>query len=133
MDKIIAYTGSVVDGDLGPATIGVYIATKEGVEVLEIKKGIGNSTKSFAEYYGVMEALQNLREVYGEKTKAMEYEVCLSCEPVKKQLNNEYQISEPGLVPMFIEIHNMRIQSFPNLIFTLVSPDLNKVVKKLKY
>ena len=57
----------------------------------------------------------------------MIFEIRLDSELVKKQLNSEYQIKEPGLVPMFIEIHNMRVESFPHINFVLVpTEDVNE-------
>jgi ribonuclease HI len=78
-----------------------------------------------------MLALQTLKQIYGKKTKEMQFEIRLDSELVKKQLNAEYQIKEPGLVPMFIEIHNLRVSSFPSLIFTHVRRELNKEADRL--
>ncbi len=131
MEKIIAYTDGGARGNPGPAAVGVYITTAGGRLVREVKQAIGNSTNNFAEYYGVLLALQTLKELYSKNSNAMEFEIRLDSELVKKQLNAEYQINEPGLVPMFIEIHNMRVSSFPHLTFTHVQRELNKEADRL--
>jgi ribonuclease HI len=131
MEKIIAYTDGGARGNPGPAAAGVYIVTEAEEVVREVKQTIGNATNNFAEYYGVMLALQTLKQIYGKKTKEMLFELRLDSELVKKQLNAEYQIKEPGLVPMFIEIHNMRVSGFPNLIFTHVRREKNKEADRL--
>jgi hypothetical protein len=73
-----------------------------------------------------MLALQTLKQMYAEETSAMKFEIHLDSELVKKQLNAEQSVQDPGLVPMFIEIHNMKVVSFPNIYFTLVSKEENK-------
>jgi len=131
MKKIIAYTDGGSRGNPGPAAIGVYIIDEENKVLREVKQAIGNSTNNFAEYNAVMLALQTLKMMFGSKSKEMQFEIRLDSELVKKQLNNEYQIKEPGLVPMFIEIHNLRVASFPNLILTHVPREKNKEADRL--
>lgn len=131
MKKIIAYTDGGARGNPGPAAIGVYITDEAGEMVKEAKQFIGNSTNNFAEYNAVLLAFQTLKSMFGSKTKEMQFEIRLDSELVKKQLNSEYQIKEPGLVPMFIEIHNMRVSSFPNLILTHVPREKNKEADRL--
>ena len=131
MEPIIAYTDGGARGNPGPAAAGVFITNSAGEKIREVKESLGNGTNNFAEYYGVMLALQTLKQIYGKKTKEMAFEIRLDSELVKKQLNNEYQIKEPGLVPMFIEIHNLRVSGFPNLTLTHVRRELNKEADRL--
>lgn len=131
METIIAYTDGGARGNPGPAAAGVYITNGAGDKIKEVKESLGNGTNNFAEYYGVMLALETLKQLYGKKTKEMAFEIRLDSELVKKQLNAEYQIKEPGLVPMFIQIHNLRVSSFPNLTFTHVRRELNKEADRL--
>ncbi len=131
MEKIIAYTDGGARGNPGPAGVGVYIVTPSGEVVREVKKAIGDNTNNFAEYHGVLLALQTLKQIYSTKTKAMQFEIRLDSELVKKQLNAEYQIKEVTLVPIFIEIHNLRVSAFPNLTLTHVRRELNKEADRL--
>ena len=55
----------------------------------------------------------------------------MDSELVKKQLSGEYQIKEPGLVPLYMEIHNLRVAHFPNLTLTHVKRALNKEADRL--
>lgn len=131
MEKIIAYTDGGARGNPGPSGVGVYI-TDENAQVLkEISQFLGNATNNFAEYNGVLIALQTLKAMFGKRSKEMQFEIRLDSELVKKQLNGEYQIKEPGLVPYFIEIHNMRVATFPNLIFTHIPREKNKEADRL--
>jgi len=131
METIITYTDGGARGNPGPAGVGVYITNKDGEVIKEAKKAIGNATNNFAEYYGVLLALQTLKQLYGKKAKEMQFEMKLDSELVKKQLSGEYQIKDPGLVPMFIEIHNIQVANFPNVSFTHVPRAQNKEADRL--
>jgi len=131
MEKVICYTDGGARGNPGPAGIGVYITDESGKMLAQAKQAIGNATNNFAEYNAVMLGLQTLKAKYGKKTKTTHFEIRLDSELVKKQLNGEYQIKEPGLVPMFIEIHNMRVSSFPHLTLTHVPRVQNKEADRL--
>lgn len=131
MKKITIFTDGGSRGNPGPAAIGAQIVDAKGTVVREVSEAIGNATNNFAEYHAVMRGLQTAKEVYGKSTKEMQVEIKLDSELVKKQLNGEYQIKEPGLVPYFIEIHNMRVSSFPHLILTHLKREFNKEADRL--
>lgn len=131
MEKVIAFTDGGARGNPGPAGLGVYITDSDGKALKEVVQFLGNATNNFAEYNGVLVALQTLKAMFGKTTKDMDVEIRLDSELVKKQLNNEYQIKEPGLVPMFIEIHNLRVSSFPNLTLTHIPREKNKEADRL--
>ena len=131
METVIAYTDGGARGNPGPAAVGVYIVDANGALISEHKEAIGNSTNNFAEYHGVLVALLALKQRYGKATKEMVFEIRMDSELVKKQLNHEYQIKEPGLVPLFIEIHNLRVANFPQLTLTHVPRAQNKEADRL--
>lgn len=131
METITVHTDGGARGNPGPAAIGVYITDKTGAVVKEVKRAIGNATNNLAEYQAVAVALETLKQCYGKKTKEMRFELKLDSELVKKQLDGEYQIKEPGLVPLFIDIHNLRVASFPYLTFTHVPRAQNKEADRL--
>lgn len=125
METIITYAAGRASGNPGPAALGIYITEANGTLIQEVAQAIGNARADFASYYAVMVALETLKQIYGEATSGMHFELRLDNEFVLKQLNSEAEIKEPGLVPMFIEIHNKRVTGFPNLTFTLVSEEEN--------
>ena len=131
METVIAYTDGGARGNPGPSGIGVYITDTHGNVLKEISESLGNATNNFAEYQAVLVALQRLKQFYGKKTKEMQFDIRLDSELVTKQLNGEYQIKEPGLVPQYIEIHNMRVASFPHVTFTHVPREKNKEADRL--
>lgn len=131
MNKIVVHTDGGARGNPGPAAIGVVIADEKGKVLKEIAESIGNASNNFAEYQAVATALDALKRMYGKKTKDINIEIRLDSELVKRQLSGEYQIKEPGLVPLFIQIHNLRVASFPKLTFTHVRREKNKEADRL--
>ena len=131
METITIFSDGGSRGNPGPSAVGVYILDAKGSVLKEVSEKIGNATNNFAEYHAVMRGLQTAKEHFGEKTKDLHFEIKLDSELVKKQLNDEYQIKEPGLVPYFIEIHNLRVSSFPNLTLTHIERELNKEADRL--
>jgi ribonuclease HI len=131
MEKITVYAAGGALGNPGSAAVGVYITDATNTIVEEIAQAIGNGTSDFAAYYSVMLALQTLEHMYGLKTKVLTVELSLDNEFVKEQLLGERAIKEPGLVPMFIEIHNLRIESFPQLTIQRITETENKEATRL--
>jgi ribonuclease HI len=126
METIISHTTGSASKGTDAALAKVYITDSTGQKLEEVAEKIGNANNDFAQFYAVMLALQTLKQMYAEETSAMKFEIHLDSELVKKQLNAEQSVQDPGLVPMFIEIHNMKVVSFPNIYFTLVSKEENK-------
>lgn len=131
MESVITFVAGRSQGNPGPAGVGIYITETDGKLVHEAKQAIGNANENFAAYYAVMVALDNLKQIFGDITRDINFELRLDNEFVKKQLNSEIEIKEPGLVPMFIEFHNNRVASFPNITLTLVPKDENIAADKL--
>ena len=118
MKTITAYTEGTSTANPGPASIQVRIM--EGNKIRsEISESIGNATSSYAEYVAVLRALEVLTETYGSRTTEMRFNISVKTESVKRQLSGELPVVEPGLVPHFMAIHNMRVASFPFLNFSL--------------
>ncbi len=131
MEKVLCYVAGDARGNPGPGAFGVCVTDEAGNILAEESRGIGNASANFATYNGVMVGLQTVTELFGDKTSTMAVELCLDNELVKKQLNAESPLNDPGLVPMFIEIHNMKVGSFPNFTITLVDKGKNSAALQL--
>lgn len=131
MEIITIYTAGVAKGNPGPASIGIEIDDANGKVLEEVSEMIGNATSNFAEYNALVKGLQIATDIFGKQTTELKFELKLSSELVKMQLNGELQINNPALVPQFIEIHNLRIISFPNLNIIHISESENKAMTKL--
>ncbi len=131
MKTIICQTAGKSTGTPGPAAVVVLIKSPSEEVIDNVVKNIGNATTNFACYYAVMVCLQTLQNLYGDETKSINFEIRLDSELVAQHLNAKTPINDPGLVPMFIEIHNMRITSFPNLTLALISNEENMEANRL--
>lgn len=131
MEKVTCHVVGVAQGNPGPAAVGVRVVDASGDTVLEKAHAIGNASASFAQYNAVMVALQLLSGHFGAVTRDTHFTIHLDDEEVKTQLNSEGPVTHPGLVPMFIEIHNLRVASFPHLAFVLVTESENKITREL--
>ena len=131
MEKVTIFTHGESRGNPGPAAVGVQIMDEKRKVLEEVSESIGNAPDDYAEYFAVIRGLQVAKDHFNKQTKEIDFELCLSSEVVKKQLNNEETITHPGLVPHFIEIHNMRVESFPNLTFANISLKKNKEADRL--
>lgn len=131
MEKIIAYTDGGSRGNPGPAGAGAYITDAHGKVLAETSEFLGNATNNFAEYYAVILCLETLKKMFGKKTKEMAFEIRMDSELVQKQLSGIYQIKEPGLVPQFMAIHNLKVANFPHIAFRHVRRENNKDADRL--
>jgi ribonuclease HI len=131
MSDITIFTDGGARGNPGPAAIGVYAVDTTGAVLLEHGETIGNSTNNIAEYCAVATGLQLLKQKLGKATKETAITLKLDSELVQKQLTNQYQIKDAGLVPYFVEIHNLRVANYPNLTITHVPRAENKEADRL--
>jgi hypothetical protein len=125
METITICTTGIESAGGKPAAIGVYVHNAKGDMVSEGAETIGNASDHYASYQAVMRGLQTVVEIYGAKTSEMKFVLQLNNDFVSKQLNSKTEIKEPGLVPYFIEIHNMRVVSFPQLTITCIERTSN--------
>lgn len=111
-------------GNPGHSGIGVVIK-KEGENIAKISKYIGETTNNQAEYQAVLAGLKKAISLGG--TEILCY---LDSELIVKQMNGEYKVKNPGLIPLFLEINKLRSQ-FKQIKFTHIKRELNKEADKL--
>jgi ribonuclease HI len=115
MEKIIINTQGFANGNPGPAAVAARISGADGVVLQELSEMIGNATEEYAEYFAVVRGLQAAIELFGDTTANTSFVLEVSNKTVKLQLNAEQQIQNVGLIGHFVEIHNLRVGSFPNI------------------
>lgn len=132
MEKYIIYTDGGARGNPGPAGSGAVIYSEEGEVLKELYLSLGRATNNFAEYSGVVLALEGLKKLVPEKVrKEAEVEVRLDSELVARQLANKYEIREVTLFPLFIKVHNLMVSSFPKATFVHIPREQNKHADRL--
>lgn len=124
-EELIIYTDGGSRGNPGPAGFGVAMYSK-GRELLEtFNKFIGITTNNQAEYQAIVFALEKAKDMGVKKVACF-----LDSELAVKQLNGEYKVKNKDLAPLFLKIHNLRIQ-FDSISFTHVRREFNKEADRL--
>lgn len=94
----IAYCDGGSRGNPGPAGFGVYIQDENGVVVGELSEFLGKKTNNYAEYSGLLAALQF---ALGAGHKRLR--VISDSELMVKQIKGQYRVNSPELRPMYDE------------------------------
>lgn len=126
---LIIYTDGGSRGNPGPAAIGAVISLPEGEKTYA--QPIGNTTNNVAEYSAVIFALKKAKQLLTKNgARRTHVELRTDSELLVKQLNAEYKIKDADLVPLFINVWNLR-QDFASVKFTHVLREKNKLTDKL--
>lgn len=119
MKSVTLYTDGGARGNPGPAGAGAVILDETGKTIKEVGKYLGHQTNNFAEYHAVILGLETIKKYFGApQCKTLQVAVRMDSELICKQLNNEYQIKEETLWPLYIAVHNLCVSSFPHITFS---------------
>ena len=95
-DIVTAHIDGGARGNPGPAAYGVIVRNSEGKIVKELGEYLGLRTNNFAEYSGLLAALE-----YAQKEKIPALKVFSDSELLVKQMKGQYKVNSPGLVPLY--------------------------------
>ncbi|HEV2960825.1 MAG TPA: ribonuclease HI family protein [Candidatus Angelobacter sp.] len=95
-DIVTAHIDGGARGNPGPAAYGVIIRGSDGKIVKELGEYLGLKTNNFAEYSGLLAALE-----YAQKEKIPALKVFSDSELLVKQMKGQYKVNSPGLVPLY--------------------------------
>lgn len=98
---LVAHVDGGARGNPGPSGYGVVIEDEGGHEVARLNKFLGHRTNNYAEYSGLLAALE-----YASEHK-MGVEVLSDSELMVKQLNGEYKVRSPELKVLYDEARAM--------------------------
>jgi ribonuclease HI len=129
METITIYTAGKSRGNPGPAGVGVVVLDNAGTVLIEHSSLIGNAEDNFAAYQAVVEAFEVVQDKFKDTTVELKFELHLTSEFVKQQINGEEPVTDARSVSHFIHTHNLRVQHYPNLTLTLVDAEANRAVK----
>jgi ribonuclease HI len=130
--KIVLHTDGGARGNPGPAGAGAVIFTEDGKTIKETSKYLGERTNNFAEYSAVVLGLEMIAKHFGKaQCKDLEVVVRMDSELICKQLNGEYRVKEETLFPLYIEVHNLQVSTFPHVRFEHVPRADNKHADRL--
>jgi len=106
---IIAYCDGGSRGNPGPAGYGVHIEDAKGNSIGELSEYVGKKTNNFAEYSGLLAALQFAIDHGYHRLK-----VVSDSELMVKQIKGQYRVNSPELRPLYEEAKRRiaRLDSF---------------------
>ena len=95
---ITAFCDGGARGNPGPSGFGVYIQDERGEKVAELSEYLGIRTNNYAEYSGLLAALEFALRYEHPKLK-----VISDSELMVKQIKGQYKVKSPDLRPLYEE------------------------------
>jgi ribonuclease HI len=113
-------------GNPGPAASGVVIRNAADNEIL-CGHGffLGHATNNVAEYRGLIEGLKKAAELGAKKVDVVSDSELMVC-----QMNGQYRVKNPGLMPLFQEATQLR-KNFQQFNIRHVRREQNKDADRL--
>jgi ribonuclease HI len=123
--RLIINTDGGSRGNPGPSASGIVIVDEKGEELDRFGQFLGDQTNNYAEYMGVVLALERAVELGAD-----EIDFNLDSELIVKQLNREYKVKNPDLAQLFLKIHNLQ-SNFKKVTYKHVYREQNKEADKV--
>ncbi|HYK38358.1 ribonuclease HI family protein [Alloacidobacterium sp.] len=95
---ITAFCDGGSRGNPGPAGYGVYIQDENGAKIAELNEFLGRKTNNFAEYSGLLAALD-----YALANGHSHLKAIADSELLVKQIKGQYRVNSPELRPLYEE------------------------------
>jgi ribonuclease HI len=89
-------------GNPGPSAYGVVVRNAKGEIIAELAEYLGNQTNNFAEYSGLLAALE-----YAVKEKHPSLNVISDSELMVKQMKGQYKVKNPGLLELYTRARSL--------------------------
>ena len=107
--EIVANIDGGSRGNPGPAAYGVSIKTAHGDPVTAFAKFLGETTNNFAEYQGLLAALE-----YAISHGHPRLRVLTDSELMARQISGQYKVRSPDLKPLYDKAKSLisRLESF---------------------
>ncbi|HVJ09637.1 MAG TPA: ribonuclease HI family protein [Acidisarcina sp.] len=121
----IAYCDGGSRGNPGPAGFGVYLQDEKGTVVGELSEFLGRKTNNYAEYSGLLAALEFALDAGHERLR-----VISDSELMVKQIKGQYRVNSPELRPLYEEAKR-RIGRLKSFQIQHVLRDKNKQADRL--
>jgi ribonuclease HI len=96
--KLVIHVDGGARGNPGPAAAAASLASEQGEVVDEATELLGVASNNVAEYRAVLLALRRAKAL-----GAREVELINDSELIAKQLNGEYKVKHPAMIPLFSE------------------------------
>src|SRR5260370_1510731 len=123
-NELTIYTDGGSRGNPGPAAYA-FVIQRPGLDDIEEKAYIGRTTNNIAEYTGLVKALE-----YARHLGASRVTIYSDSELMVKQMNGEYRVKHPGLLPLYEQAVQLRKQ-LPSVKIRHVRREQNKHADRL--
>lgn len=120
--KIIIHTDGGARGNPGPAAVGVVIEDEKKI-FAEFGKRIGETTNNVAEYTGVIEALEFIKNNIGSKHEIQFY---LDSTLVVHQLNGLFKIKDARLRELVMKIRLLENEIGGEILYAAIPREQNR-------
>lgn len=104
-EHLVAHVDGGARGNPGPAGYGVVIEDHQGKPIAEFSRYLGHRTNNFAEYSGLIAALN-----YTLEHQHPALRVLSDSELMVRQLNGVYKVRSPELRPLYEEARRLARQ-----------------------
>jgi ribonuclease HI len=106
---IVANTDGGARGNPGPAAYGVVIRNSKGEILAELSEYLGLQTNNYAEYSGLLAALE-----YAVREQYPSLKIFSDSELLVRQMQGRYKVSNPALQQLFTRAQSLvrKLQSF---------------------
>jgi ribonuclease HI len=123
-NELTIYTDGGSRGNPGPAAYA-FVIQRPGLDDIEEKAYMGRTTNNIAEYTGLVKALE-----YARHLGAARVTIYSDSELMVKQMNGEYRVKHPGLIPLYEQAIELRKQ-LPSVTIRHVRREQNKHADRL--
>jgi ribonuclease HI len=117
-------------GNPGPAGSGAVVRDSKGQIIIEVSEYLGITTNNVAEYTGILRALEKLCDLLAAEAKDAVVIIKMDSMLVVKQMNGEYRIKHPNLIPLAVKVKEFA-RNFKTVSFAHVYREHNKEADKL--
>lgn len=125
-NEIVIHTDGGSRGNPGPAACA-FVAERNGEEIFKNAKFLGHQTNNFAEYSGVILALNWLISYKPITNHYSLITFFLDSELIVKQINGIYKVKDEGLRNLFFETITLIRKIGGTFIFKNIPREKNKI------
>ncbi|MBI4032340.1 ribonuclease HI family protein [Candidatus Berkelbacteria bacterium] len=132
MPDFLTYTDGGARGNPGPAGAGVVVQDGAGNTLAELAKPLGQMTNNQAEYWGLIFALEQVRELATVQGLSAPSVTCyLDSELIVQQMNGLYKIKNEGLKPLYGRVRELVMTLGGTVTFSHIPRRQNKRADEL--
>jgi ribonuclease HI len=125
-NEIVIHTDGGSRGNPGPAACA-FVVEKDGKEVFKSAKFLGIQTNNYAEYRGVILALEWLSSQPFNNMTNLSIVFFLDSELIVKQINGIYKVKDEGLRNLFFETITLMNKIAGIFVFKNIPREKNKI------